>query len=51
MTWPLHGGRESCYVGLKSDLFRGIQLSEQFLYINLGKTFLLISSVRKIVVT
>ena len=31
MTWPLHDGRESCYVGLKGALFRGIQLSEQFL--------------------
>ena len=34
MTWPLHDGRESCYVGLKGDLFRGIQLSELFLYSN-----------------
>ena len=32
--WPLHEGRESCDVGLKSDLFRGIQLAEQFLYWN-----------------
>ena len=32
VTWPLHDGRESCYVGLTGDLFRGIQLSEQFLY-------------------
>ena len=32
--WPLHDGRESCYVGLKDDLFQGIQLSEQFLYLN-----------------
>ena len=28
----LHDGRESCDVGLKGDLFRGIELSEQFLY-------------------
>ena len=102
MTWRLHDGRESCDVGLKSDLFRGIRLSERNLYlselllrfwvlreinsrfcsktqwqmfllvsgrhvgahpgghqhggsiqisINLGKTFLLISSIRKIAVT
>ena len=30
---------ESCDVGLKGDLFRGIQLSEQFSYYN--KVFLL----------
>ena len=24
MAWHLHDGRESCVVGLKSDLFRGI---------------------------
>ena len=34
VTWHLHNGRESCDVGLKSDLFRGIRLSEQFLYLN-----------------
>ena len=31
MTWHLHDGRESCHVGLKSDLFRGILLSKQFM--------------------
>ena len=31
--WHLHNGRESCDVGLKRDLFRGIWLSEQFLII------------------
>ena len=32
VTWHLHDGRKSCDVGLKGDLFRGVQLSEQFLY-------------------
>ena len=34
MTWHLHDRRESCDVGLNSDLSRGIRLSEQFLYKN-----------------
>ena len=29
ITQPLHDGRESCYVGLKRDLFWGILLAEQ----------------------
>ena len=32
VTRHLHDGQESCYVGSKSDLFRKIWLSEQFLY-------------------
>ena len=34
MTWLLRDGRESCDVGLKGELFRGIRLSEKFLYEN-----------------
>ena len=32
MTRHLHDGRESCHAGQKSDLFRGIWLSEEFMY-------------------
>ena len=32
VTWHLHDRRESYDVGLKGNLFLGIQLSEQFLY-------------------
>ena len=28
----VHDGRESCHVGLKSDMFRGILLSKQYSY-------------------
>ena len=31
-AWHLHDGGENCDIGLKGDLFRGIRLSEQFLY-------------------
>ena len=34
VTWHFHDERESSDVGLKGDLFWGIQLSEQFLYEN-----------------
>ena len=32
MTLHLQDGRDSCHVGLKSDLSRGIRLSEKFMY-------------------
>ena len=32
VTWHLHDGREGCHVGWKSDVFRRILLSKQFMY-------------------
>ena len=45
-AWHLNDGRESCDVGLKGDLFRGIRLSEQLLYYIKVSIVLFLSSSR-----